>query len=416
MNILHVSLFDAIGGAGRSANRLHSVLHDCKVNSRMRVLRKDYVDPLVTSGASLQRRLAMQIQHKLDQINLLRFNKNETAYYSLGNVSAGLVQELSRSDADLLHLHWVTGMLSIEDIGKIKKPIVWTMHDKWALGGADHLSGDELEFNYSSILEGDSPLERLHLEVYKRKVKSWDARAITLICPSLWMERAARQSKLFEKSKIVCIPNAVDSNSFWKPQSKPDSRKELNLPLEKKIIFFGAYGGGHDHNKGLDLLIKSLQRHKALFPMEELEIIICADGTGSEYLTNQYPYVVHWLGNIASDKQMRDLYSASDLVVLPSRVENFPNSALEAHCCGVPVIAFDVGGVSDIVQHKETGWLAPPFDVDDFANGIYWVFSDLDRLRSLGDRARYYAKSNFDNEIIAKKHIELYQEVLFHKS
>lgn len=415
MNILHVSMFDAIGGAGRSANRLHSALRECKVDSRMRVLRKECADPLTISGASLQKRLMMQIQNKFDQLNLSRFSKHETTYYSLGNVSAGLVEELNQSKADLLHLHWVTGMLSIEDIGRIKKPIVWTMHDKWALGGADHLSGDELKFNHSSILVENSPLERLHIKVYERKVKSWDAGAFTLICPSLWMEKAARQSKLFAKSKIVCIPNAIAANSFWKPRSKPGSRKELNLPLDKKIIFFGAYGGGHDPNKGLDLLIKSLQRHKALYPMEELEIIICADVSSSEYLANECPYMIHWLGNIASDEKMRDLYSASDLVALPSRIENFPNSALEAHCCEVPVIAFDVGGIENIVQHKQTGWLAPPFDIESFANGIYWALSDPGRLRGLGDRARYFAKSNFDNEIIAKKHIELYQEIISHK-
>ena len=99
-------------------------------------------------------------------------------------------------------------------------------------------------------------------------------------------------------------------------------------------------------------------------------------------------------------------------MVVPSRQDNLPNTAVESLACGTPVVAFDVGGLSDIVDHHENGYLARPFDPADLAAGISWVLSDDDRHQALSVAARDKALRCFSIADCVKRYIEIYQEVL----
>jgi glycosyltransferase involved in cell wall biosynthesis len=99
-------------------------------------------------------------------------------------------------------------------------------------------------------------------------------------------------------------------------------------------------------------------------------------------------------------------------MMVPSRQDNLPNTAIEAHACGVPVVAFNIGGLPDIVEHQQSGWLAPPFEVDSLAKGILWVLSDPVQWQTLSIEARKIARSRFSPEVVVEKYLRIYEEAL----
>ena len=99
-------------------------------------------------------------------------------------------------------------------------------------------------------------------------------------------------------------------------------------------------------------------------------------------------------------------------MLVPSRMVSFGLTALEAHACGIPVVAFDATGTADIVDHRKTGYLARAFDVNDFCAGILWVLENDKRRKQLGLEARRKAENCFDHLLVAKEHIKTYEKVL----
>jgi glycosyltransferase involved in cell wall biosynthesis len=95
--------------------------------------------------------------------------------------------------------------------------------------------------------------------------------------------------------------------------------------------------------------------------------------------------------------------------VCPSLLENLPNVCIESLFCGVPVAAFNTGGIPDIVEHKKTGYLAQCFDTEDLLNGILHCIENHDEL---SHNALIKAQNDFNNAIIVQKHIELYKSIL----
>jgi glycosyltransferase involved in cell wall biosynthesis len=126
----------------------------------------------------------------------------------------------------------------------------------------------------------------------------------------------------------------------------------------------------------------------------------------------ELPLSARFLGSLQDDLSLVLAYSAADVFVLPSRQDNLPNTGIESLACGTPVVAFDIGGLPDIVDHQRTGWLARPFDTEDLAAGIAWVLSDRERTKQLGVAARETAEGRFSEPRIAGQYRELYERVL----
>ena len=107
---------------------------------------------------------------------------------------------------------------------------------------------------------------------------------------------------------------------------------------------------------------------------------------------------------------MRTAYSAADLLVIPSRVDNLPNMGVEANACGTPIVAFNTAGLPSIVKNKYNGYLAKPFDINDLLEGIYWVLNC--NRKQLKKNCRKHVLDNFESKKIALKHIELYKKII----
>jgi glycosyltransferase involved in cell wall biosynthesis len=186
------------------------------------------------------------------------------------------------------------------------------------------------------------------------------------------------------------------------------ARNFLNLPENKILLLFGAMGGSIDPRKGFDLLKEALHFIKN----NENNIELVVFGQSSPKSPPELGFPIHFVGHLNDEISLRILYSAADVMIIPSRQDNLPNTGLEAQVCGLPVVAFNIGGMPDIVAHKKTGYLAKPFDTNDLANGISWILSDLSLYSSIQENSRKRAIELWSEEIVAKKYITLYESVI----
>ena len=203
---------------------------------------------------------------------------------------------------------------------------------------------------------------------------------------------------------VAVIPNAIDTE-VWRPVDKAEARARLGLPPDPPLVLFGAVGGAQDHRKGGDLLAAAIEKLVAAAPDVELAVFGQSEGPDLGAPTR-------YLGDLTTDLDLVDAYSAADVFALPSRLDNLPNTGLEALSCGTPIAAFKFGGLEDIVRHRVTGYLADPFSPDDLAKGISWLLSDSERRASLSYMAAADARSKFSAAVVARKHIDLYCKVL----
>lgn len=376
MKILHVSGTDTIGGAGIAAYRLHEGLRLTGIDSQMLVARKATSNPTVHHLASymnrwqrLQRRFATQ-QHKQQLKNNPR--QPDSAYWSLNRSTYPIADIINSFKADVVHLHWVgDNYLPIQQLSKIKAPIVWTLHDMWAFTGGCHYSGDCNKYqngcgNCPQLINAKS--DDISYQVVKQKITAWQTIPMRIICPSQWLADCARDSRVLGDKKIEVIPNGIDTQQF-KPLDKDSARRAFNLPHNKKLVLFGAFGGTDDPRKGFMYLRDALHQ---LSDVDDVELVVFG-AEQDQSLNVNLP--VHQVGRLRDTVSVVMLYSACDVFVLPSLQDNLPNTLLESLACGRPCVAFDTGGIPDLIQHQQNGYLAKFRDTDDLANGIRWVLN-----------------------------------------
>jgi glycosyltransferase involved in cell wall biosynthesis len=206
---------------------------------------------------------------------------------------------------------------------------------------------------------------------------------------------------------IRIVPNTLDVDRF-QPLEKAFCRKALGLPQEPNLIAFGAIGGSQDPRKGFDLLFSAISCLSSNKLDRQTQCIIFGQSEPIDPPRLGIPMT--YLGHLGDDYTLALVYSAADVVVVPSRQDNLPQTATEAHSCGRPVVAFDVGGMSDVVDDRVTGYLAKPFEPGDLAKGICWTIQDGDRLANLGREARKRALSLWVPETIVKQYLGVYEE------
>ncbi len=416
MKILHVSYGDSDGGAARAAYRIHRALVASGIDSRMRVLYRSTADDRVIAGTPQP--ITARLMQKLHRRWLLHARRgwytDNPVLHTFGQIGAGLVDELNTSDADVLNLHWISGMLSVRDIGRLKKPLFWTLHDMWAFCGGEHYASDDNGARFRKGYSADNrpSIERgpdLNRQTWEAKRRAWAHQRFTVISPSRWLADCARQSALFSDVAVHVIPYPLEVEHLWRPIPREAARVALGLPPDKKLILMGADGGVADPRKGGDLLRDAMARVAARQP-GEVELMIYGQSNSSS--ADTWPCPVHWLGVVRDDRVLALAYSAADVMVVPSRQEAFGQTASEAQACGAPVVAFDIGGLPDIVTHRATGWLAKAFDSADLAEGVLWLLADEARHITIAAAARRQAVKRFAEPVIAAKYAELYHQVL----
>ncbi|TDX26940.1 glycosyltransferase involved in cell wall biosynthesis [Modicisalibacter xianhensis] len=322
-----------------------------------------------------------------------------------------LVESINASDADIVHIHWLHGGgLSIEDIARIAKPVVWSLHDMWAFTGGCHYDQGCARFVEGC---GHCPLlksrgrDDISRDIVKRKLAlASQKRDLTIIGLSRWMLRQAARSRALGDVAKVNLPNPINTNVFA-PLDKRQARQRLNLPLDKKLILFGAMSATDDSRKGYTQLVQALQQ----LDIRTTDVEVSVFGSDEPDRKPDIPMPIHYLGNISDDRQLQAIYSAADVMVVPSLQENLSNAIMESLACGTPVVCFDIGGNGDMVEHLKTGFLASPCDPASLSEGIRWVVLNK-KHDELCENARSKVVEEFDEITVANKYLAFYQDRL----
>jgi len=407
MKVIHINTSDT-GGAGRAVYRLHKSLTKIGLNSEMWVNTSNNKDSSVKSPNNIKSKFLSLLRRNLKKTLMMFVKTKNPILHSPSFLPSSWVKKINSSDADIVNLHWVQHeMLSVSDISKIKKPLVWTLHDMWGFCGAEHVSWDNRwkeGYDYHNRLKNENGFD-INRWTWVRKVKYWK-KPIKIIAPSIWLKRCVNESKLMRGWPCKTIPNTIDTN-FWKPTIKYLARRSLNFSQKSYILAFGSSNAIQEPHKGFDLLLEALQKIKKE-KLINLELVIFGQKKISRSIQLDIPfYNIGFLKNV----DLKELYNAVDAVVVPSRLEAFGQIASEASACETPVIAFNTSGLKDIVIHKVTGYLAKQFDVEDLSKGIVWVLENSE-IKQLGYNARKHVLDNFSNNLVAKKYLETYKEIL----
>ena len=411
MRVLIVNTAERTGGAAIAANRLLHALNHNGVEARMLVRdRKTDAHDVV----SIPRSWKLKANFLWERgVIWLANNLSKKGIFQVDIANAGT--DITAMDefkqADVIHLHWVNqGFLSLINLERILasgKPVVVTLHDQWYFTGICHYSGMCEKYRTRCercpMLKGKRDLAR---RVFDRKRAMYEGRNITFVGCSRWMADLARQSALTQGHTVTNIPNAIDTSVFT-PMDKLEARRHHNLPTDKKLILFGAQRIT-DERKGFRYLAEAcehISKHHPTLP-DHLGVIVL--GGDAESVKEALPLPVYAVNYLSNEREIARLYSAADLFVTPSLQDNLPNTIVEAMACGVPCVGFDVGGIPEMISHKQDGYVADYCDSIDFAQGIAWCLNDS-RYADLSRAARESALATYGESAVAHRYLEVYQ-------
>jgi len=408
VKILHLNTYDAQGGAARAVYRIHQSQQKIGLASTLMVIAKQLDDPSVILPNSLNHLAKLQLYKNIkdDQGHYVELMRQNSSLISTGRVGSDLVKEINDSHYDLVNLHWINNMLSVADIGEIRKPLVWTFHDMWPFSGILHYTNPTKNMRDYEV---NTSLAKLDRAIFFNKVNCWKSQTFTVITPSSWLSGCAKESTLFSNSSIHTIAHPITLSTFYRRNSIT-SRHDLGLPLNQKLILFCAFNPLNNPIKGWKTVYETLRQLEVTEP-EKYALVIC----GSDEEEKPLPFRSYWLGKIHDDERLAKLYSAVDVVICPSKQEAFGQVALEAQACGTPVIASNVGGLKDIIQHDKTGLLVNEGDSSTFVAGIYNIFNQNKDIKKISEASIENAFSLSEMQKIGNKYADVYKKIILTK-
>ena len=401
MRVLHISTYAGSTGAGRAAHNVHRALQRHGFDSRMLVASSSVQEPEITEltdGSRMRWRLAQRADRAV--WNLQR--SSNTTWRSPACFGVDLRKEIDRIDPDVINLHWVTnGFMTIEAIGKLDRPVVWSLYDMWPFSGSEHYgsSTTRMRDGYQRVNRpvGDSLLD-IDRWCWQRKVRSWRAPR-EIIAASTWSLDMARASALLGEWPMTQIPHAVDERVFTLGDARK-ARRRWGLEPDMPVIAFIASAGLGDHRKGGDVLLQALDRLQA--SAIDFQILIVGPRTANVPAGSAHTM---WVPVIENDTDLQDIYSAATVLAVPSRQDTMPLVALEAQMCGVPVVASDVGGLADAVDPGVSGALVPAEDPEALADALGQALQEDSPNKAQGIRDR--AAGLWSYEVVGSKYAQV---------
>ena len=415
MRVLIVNTAERTGGAAIAANRLLHALNRNGVEARMLVRdRKTEASEVLNIPKSwhlkanfLWERGVIWMNNGLSRKNLFQVD--------IANAGTDITSMEEFKWADVIHLHWVNqGFLSLDNLDRILasgKPVVVTLHDQWYFTGICHYSGEcdkyKTQCEKCPMLKGRGT--DLAKRVFDRKLAMYEGRNLTFVGCSRWMADLARQSRLTQGHTVTNVPNAIDTDVF-KPKDKQEARSKHGLPADKKLLLFGAQRIT-DKRKGFDFLVEACEHINMHHPTLPDKLGVVVLGGDAESVKEALPLPVYMVNYLSNEAEIAELYNAVDLFVTPSLQDNLPNTIVEAMACGTPCVGFNVGGIPEMISHKQDGYVADYCDSIDFAQGISWCLKE-NRHTALSTAARAAALATYGEPAVAHHYLEVYQSAL----
>lgn len=314
------------------------------------------IEPIKCQSATAKHSVVHRIANR---ISTLLFWSDEL-FSHRGPLSLDLVGRAKSRDSKAYFTHWVqNGFLSLYRLSLQSRRTIWYLHDEWLLLGLGHYgSGSQCDSTMPAITR------LVNFIVRKWKFRYLVRPALGICVPSLWMKGQLVKSGI-SSDRIKVIPNPIPE-FFFNPPAKAAARRDLNLGADQRIVLVIASSTILDKRKGIDLVeptMKQMQQSNPNF------LLITVGILGIDF-TSQGLNHKAW-GHVESERDLLNLYASADVLFLPSRLDNLPQVVTEAQSVGLPVVAFDVGGVSEAILFPGlSGRLVPPFSVEKAAESI----------------------------------------------
>lgn len=418
MKIVHFSTRDTAGGAARAMFRLHAAMADTGHKSSLICRDRDSHRPDVYAARDLlphpPDEAHLGLQRRLDAlVDASRTPLTDTILTATA-VGHNLAGSALVQSADVLQLHWVSQFLSPADIarlGTLGKPLAWRLSDLWPFTGGCHYAAGCQGFltncaDCPQLVPALHALPRAQLAAKRRAVAS---APLTIVSPSRWLAGLAQDSAAFRGKRVEVVINGVDRQRF---HPEPGARRRLGLARDAAIVLFVATHT--ERRKGFHLLVRALEELRQSFGGARLpdgrRLMFCCLGQGVERLSGLGVPTVPF-GFVDDDAQLRLIYSAADLFVIPSLEENLPSTALEAMACGLPVVGFQAGGVPDVVDQGHSGLLVPSGDVPALAGALRELLQNPQAARAMGRAGLARVEQELNVETQAARYLDLYRDL-----
>jgi glycosyltransferase involved in cell wall biosynthesis len=410
------------GGAGIASQRwMHTMRHAKQEAFSICIFRHNelpdvFLAPLEQTALAIQNSggITSLWNHWIDKVSLSAHSSPHSNARELFSRTDSIVDNSklgeSISSVDLVHLHWVTGMIDYSNLDKLigEKPTIWTLHDMNAFTGGCHYSeGCE---NYRDdcsncpLLEPGSNLANDAWRLKRESLKK--IQNLHIICPSNWLANCVANSSLLGDRPIHVIPNFLPVDKFT-PTNKVVARLKLGIPADRKYIVFGA-DSLNNTRKGGHLLAESIRKLSEISSLERTEILFFGEST----LEVDIP--ARSMGYVSDPEKLSLIFAAADVFAFPSLEDNAPQTVVEAMLSGTPVVGFPVGNVPELVRHLETGYIASYGDSEDLARGLNWVLSESRTPvgKLLGLRSHLHAYAYHEPSLITQQHLDLLYSVM----
>lgn len=415
--VLLVNTSERTGGAAVAANRLMKALNKNGVEARMLVADKSTGNPNVFEVPGKGRKKYNFLYERILILIQNRFSKKRLFEIDPAHTGTDITKLACFKEADVIHLHWINqGMLSVRNLKKILrsgKRIIWTMHDQWCSTGICHSTGDCTKFQTHCtecpVLQ-TSKKKDLAWRTFEKKKELFANRNITFVTCSQWLKCITSSGALFEHQHVIDIPNPIDTEVFM-PLDKTVCRQALNLPLDKRLILVGAVNVT-DYRKGIDYMVKAINRLLKEPEFSQDTEVVCM-GNGAAALQALLHCKVHPLHYIKEEAVLSQVYSAADIFFTPSLFENLPNMIMESMACGTPCLGFNVGGIPEMIDHLQNGYVAEYKSTEDLVCGL----KDLLALpemsyRQYSESCREKVSACYSEGVVAARYRKVYTKDL----
>lgn len=422
MNVLLVNTFD-IGGAANACFILHEGLLDHGVQSNVLLAhqqkrrRNSFLFKKEQIKYSIKKQIKTKAARILKEFKLLKerpisenevFLKNRPnglEWYSFPDSKSDITSSELYDESDIVNLHWVANFLDYKSFfDKNTKPVVWTLHDMNPFTGGEHYKEEYLgidEFGFPIKRKKSKEETKFDTENIAIKLLALsNADNLTIVTPSQWLAEEARKSEVFKGRPIYCIPNGLDSEIFA-PRDIHFSRELFSIPKNNQVILFVS-DSIDKYRKGFDFL------KKAFAKLADPNLVLCAIGNkNSEFESIDN---ILELGTIYDERLMSVAYSAADVFVIPSLMDNYPNTVLESLMCGTPVIGFPVGGMQDMIQDGVNGFITEEISVESLVKTINEFLKNTDCFNKI--EIRDNALKKYDQKVQSQRYIDLFTNIL----
>jgi glycosyltransferase involved in cell wall biosynthesis len=420
MKIAIISTFEYLGGASIAARRLCKGLRQIGENAVMLVRDKktnqDFVYKVVPTAAHFEEKQLVfkKIQHQYVDRN--RSDLSNT-WFSLPYPGYDIVNTELIAEADVINLHWVAGFQSVENVAKLLKlgkPVVWTLHDENPYTGGCHYTAGCKKYreNCENCKQLKDDRYQLPFHIFNNKMNLWQGN-LTVTTPSRWLGQNAKQSKLFGNRRVEVIPNSLETGLF-KPENKTEAKKKVGINPKTFTLLFGAHTS-NEKRKGFYKLLEAmkycLKDHEFKKMADAGTVQITTFGPPQEDL-EELGIRIESSGFQHDANKLATLYSAADIFVLPSLEDNLPNTMLEAMACGTPVVSFKIGGMPDVIENGENGYMATCFDSNELGECILKMLREQDRRKIMNQKCRRLIEDRFQLKHQAVRFRQLFEELI----